>query len=32
MSALDEFKVGAHEQDQLLGALGRMKADIVEKK
>ena len=30
--ALDKFKVGTHEKDQLLGALGPMKADIVEKK
>jgi hemoglobin len=30
--ALDAFKVGAHEKDQLLGALGPMKSDIVEKK
>ena len=30
--ALDTFKVGAHEKDQLLGALGPMKTDIVEKK
>jgi len=29
--ALDTFKVGQHEKDQLLGALGPMKADIVEK-
>jgi hemoglobin len=29
--ALDQFKVGQHEKDQLLGALGPMKADIVEK-
>jgi hemoglobin len=32
VGALDTFKVGAHEKDQLLGALGPMKADIVEKK
>jgi hemoglobin len=32
VGALDKFKVGAHEKDQLLGALGPMKADIVEKK
>jgi hemoglobin len=32
VSALDKFKVGPHEKDQLLGALGPMKADIVEKK
>ena len=31
VGALDKFKVGAHEKDQLLGALGPMKADIVEK-
>ena len=32
VGALDKFKVGAHEKDQLLGALGPMKADIVEKR
>jgi hemoglobin len=32
VGALDKFKVGAHEKDQLLGALGPMKVDIVEKK
>ena len=32
VGALDTFKVGAHEKDQLLGALGPMKSDIVEKK
>ena len=32
VGALDKFKVGAHEKDQLLGALGPMKSDIVEKK
>ena len=32
VGALDKFKVGAHEKDQLLGALGPMKTDIVEKK
>ena len=32
VGALDTFKVGAHEKDQLLGALGPMKTDIVEKK
>jgi hemoglobin len=32
IGALDRFKVGAHEKDQLLGALGPMKADIVDKK
>jgi hemoglobin len=32
VGALDRFKVGAHEKDQLLGVLGPMKADIVEKK
>lgn len=31
VGALDKFNVGAHEKDQLLGALGPMKADIVEK-
>ena len=31
VGALDKFHVGAHEKDQLLGALGPMKADIVEK-
>ena len=29
--ALDKFKVGAHEKDQLLGALAPMKPQIVEK-
>ena len=32
VAALDKFKVPAHEKDQLLGALGPMKGDIVEKK
>jgi hemoglobin len=32
VGALDKFHVGPHEKDQLLGALGPMKADIVEKK
>jgi hemoglobin len=32
VGALDKFNVGAHEKDQLLGALAPMKADIVEKK
>ena len=32
VGALDKFKVGAHEKDQLLGALGPMKTDIVEKR
>ena len=32
VGALDHFKVPQHEKDQLLGALGPMKADIVEKK
>jgi hemoglobin len=32
VGALDMFKVGSHEKDQLLGALGPMKAEIVEKK
>jgi hemoglobin len=32
VGALDKFKVGQHEKDQLLGALGPMKSDIVEKK
>ena len=32
VGALDTFKVPAHEKDQLLGALGPMKTDIVEKK
>ena len=32
VGALDKFKVPAHEKDQLLGALGPMKTDIVEKK
>jgi hemoglobin len=32
VGALDKFKVGAHEKDQLLGALGPMKSNIVEKK
>jgi hemoglobin len=31
VDALDKFKVGQHEKDQLLGALGPMKTDIVEK-
>ena len=31
VGALDKFKVGQHEKDQLLGALGPMKSDIVEK-
>jgi len=31
VGALDKFKVGKTEKDQLLGALGPMKADIVEK-
>lgn len=30
--ALDKFKVGPHEKNQLLGALAPMKGDIVEKK
>jgi hemoglobin len=29
--ALDKFKVGQHEKDELLGALGPMKGEIVEK-
>ena len=29
--ALDKFKVGAHEKDQLLGALAPLKTQIVEK-
>ena len=32
VGALDKFKVGAHDKDQLLGVLGPMKGDIVEKK
>ena len=32
VGALDKFKVGPHEKDQLLGVLGPMKTDIVEKK
>ena len=32
VGALDKFKVGQHEKDQLLGALAPMKTDIVEKK
>jgi hemoglobin len=32
VGALDKFKVGQHEKEQLLGALGPMKSDIVEKK
>src|SRR5262245_19337530 len=32
VAALDTFKVPAHEKEQLLGALGPMKTDIVEKK
>jgi hemoglobin len=31
VGALDKFKVGQHEKDQLLGALAPMKGDIVEK-
>ena len=31
VKALDKFKVGNTEKDQLLGALGPMKGDIVEK-
>ena len=31
VGALDKFKVAQHEKDQLLGALGPMKKDIVEK-
>jgi hemoglobin len=31
VGALDKFKVGQHEKDQLLGVLGPMKKDIVEK-
>jgi hemoglobin len=31
VGALDKFKVGQHEKDQLLGALGPMKTDIVQK-
>lgn len=31
VGALDKFKVGAKEKDQLLGVLGPMKKDIVEK-
>ena len=31
VGALDKFKVGKTEKDQLLGALGPMKGDIVEK-
>jgi hemoglobin len=31
VGALDKFKVGKAEKDQLLGALGAMKGDIVEK-
>ena len=31
VGALDKFKVGKTEKDQLLGALGPMKTDIVEK-
>jgi hemoglobin len=32
VGALDKFKVGAQEKEQLLGALGPMKTDIVAKK
>jgi hemoglobin len=32
VGALDKFKVGAHEKDQLVGALAPMKSDIVEKR
>jgi hypothetical protein len=31
VGALDKFKVGAQEKNDLLGALGPMKKDIVEK-
>jgi hemoglobin len=31
IGALDKFKVGQHEKDQLLGVLGPMRADIVVK-
>jgi len=31
VGALDEYKVGQHEKDQLLGALGPMKSEIVAK-
>jgi hemoglobin len=32
VAALDKFNVGKTEKDQLLGVLGPMKTDIVEKK
>jgi hemoglobin len=32
VGALDKFNVGAREKEQLLGALGPMKGDIVEKR
>jgi hemoglobin len=32
VGALDKFKVGAADKDQLLGVLGPMRKDIVEKK
>jgi len=32
VAALDKFKVGARDKEQLLGALGPMKGDIVEKR
>ena len=32
VAALDKFNVGAREKEQLLGALGPMKGDIVEKR
>jgi hypothetical protein len=32
IGALDHFKVGQHEKDQLLGVLGPMKSDIVTRK
>jgi hemoglobin len=31
VGALDKFKVGQHEKDQLLGALAPLKSEIVEK-
>jgi hemoglobin len=32
VAALDHYKVGKTEKDELLGVLGPMKGDIVEKK
>ena len=32
VGALDGFHVAAHEKDQILGALGPMKSDIVDRR